>query len=322
MTGMTAIRFEETGGPEVLRALRLPVAGPGPGEALIRHSAIGVNFIDTYHRRGIYPVALPCTPGVEAAGTIEAVGEGVAHLAPGDRCVYFSAAPGAYATHRVIDSRWLVKLPADIPDEVAAAGWLKACTTEFLVERCARVQPGDRVVVTAAAGGMGLLLCQWLRAVGAQVIAVASTEGKRALAMTHGADHAIGYEAMAAEVRALTDGQGADVVIDGVGKATFLPALDALRRRGLLISFGNASGPVGAFDLAILAQKGSLFATRPTLFDYYANAEDFTAGTGRVLAMWPELRFTIGQRYPLVEAARCHADLEARATTGASLLIP
>ncbi|WP_448578367.1 quinone oxidoreductase family protein [Thermaurantiacus sp.] len=322
MAQLTAIRFHKTGGPEVLGAIRLPVTVPGPGEVLIRHTAIGVNFIDTYHRSGLYPASLPCTPGMEAAGIVEAVGEGVDHLAPGDRCVYFAPSPGSYATHRAVPGRFVVALPETVSDEAAAAGWLKACTTEFLVERCARVQAGDRVVVTAAAGGMGLLLCQWLRAVEAQVIAVASTADKRALALAHGAEHAIGYDAMAAEVRALTGGAGADVVIDGVGKTTFLPALDALRRRGLLVSFGNASGPVGAVDFALLAQKGSLFATRPRMFDYYATSEDFALGTSRVFAMWPKLSITIGQRYPLVEAARCHADLEARATTGSALLIP
>lgn len=322
MPEMTAIRFTRTGGPDVLEPAALSLGEPGPGEVQLRHSAIGVNFIDTYHRSGLYPVPLPAVPGMEAAGVVEAVGEGVTHLSPGDRVVYFSPAPGAYATHRCLDARWCVKLPDHVSDETAAASWLKACTTEFLVERCARVAVGDTVVVTAAAGGVGLLLLQWLKAAGARAIAVASTPGKRALALENGAAHAIGYDGMAAEIRALTDGRGADVVIDGVGKATFGPALDCLRRRGLLVSFGNASGAVSAIDLAILAQKGSLFATRPTLFDYYASAEDFAIGTKRVLAMWPKLRITIGQRYPLHGAARCHADLEARATTGSALLLP
>jgi NADPH2:quinone reductase len=319
---MTAIRVEKAGGPEVLRPARLPMPVPGPGEVLIRHTAIGVNFIDTYHRSGLYPAPLPLTPGMEAAGIVEAVGEGVTHVRVGERVVYFAPSPGSYATHRAVPGRFVVGLPESVSDEVAAGAWLKACTTEFLVERCARVQPGDTVVVTAAAGGVGLLLCQWLRSVGARTIAVASSEAKQALAIAAGATDAIGYERMAASVRDLTGGEGAACVIDGVGKATFLPALDALRRRGLLVSFGNASGPVGAVDFALLAQKGSLFTTRPTLFDYYATPEDFALGTSRVFAMWPKLSITIGQRYPLDAAARAHADLEARTTTGSALLMP
>lgn len=317
-----AIQVSRTGGPEVLEEVRREVPAPGPGEARVRHTAIGVNFIDTYHRSGVYPVPLPCVPGMEAAGVVEAVGEGVVHVAPGDRIVYFAPAPGAYCEARTLDARWLVRLPESIPDDAAAAGWLKACTTEFLVERCAKVKPGDHVVVTAAAGGVGLLLCRWLAEVGATVIAVTSTEAKGALARAAGAHHCLGYGDLPAKVRELTEGRGAQVVIDGVGKTTFEPALDSLARRGLLISFGNASGKVGPVDFGILAAKGSLFTTRPTLFDYYASSEDFALGTARVLAMWPKLSVTIGQRYRLAEAARCHADLEARATTGSALLMP
>lgn len=317
-----AIQFARTGGPEVLEEVRVAVPPPGPGEALVRHRAIGVNFIDTYHRSGVYPAALPCVPGVEAAGVVEAVGAGVTHVAPGDRVVYFCATPGAYCEARTLEARWLVKLPDAIGEEEAAAGWLKACTTEFLVERCAKVQPGDAVVVTAAAGGMGLLLCRWLAEVGATVIAVTSSAEKGAQAKAVGAHHLLGYADMPARVKELTGGRGADVVIDGVGKATFDAALDSLRRRGLLVSFGNASGKVGPVDFGILAAKGSLFTTRPTLFDYYATPEDFALGTARVLAMWPKLAVTVGRRYPLAEAAQCHRDLEARATTGSSLLLP
>ncbi|WP_448581854.1 quinone oxidoreductase family protein [Thermaurantiacus sp.] len=319
-----AIQFSMTGGPEVLEEVEVDVPAPGPGEVRVRHSAIGVNFIDTYHRSGVYPVMLPCTPGMEAAGVIEAVGEGVTGFAQGDRVVYFASTPGSYATHRTLAAHWLVKLPEAISDEMAAAAWLKASTVEFLVERCAKVQPGDTVVVTAAAGGVGLLLCQWLNAVGAQTVAVASTADKQALARAAGAHAAIGYERMAEDVRALTGGRGADVVIDGVGQATFEAALDSLKRRGLLISFGNASGKVGPVDFGILAAKGSLFTTRPTLFDYYAEPADFAAGTARVLRMLADGRLDvrIGRRWPLAEAAACHADLEARATSGSSLLIP
>ncbi len=317
-----ALQFRTTGGPEVLEEVRLAVPDPGAGEARVRHSAIGVNFIDTYHRSGVYPATLPCVPGMEASGVVEAVGEGVTHVAPGDRIVYFAPMPGAYCERRTLDARWLVKLPAAIGDEEAAAAWLKACTVEFLVERCAKVQRGDTVVVTAAAGGVGLLLCRWLAAVGARVIAVTSSAEKGALAEAAGAHHALGYADMPARIRELTGGRGAEVVIDGVGRATFDAALDSLARRGLLVSFGNASGKVGPVDFGILAAKGSLFTTRPTLFDYYATPEDFAAGTARVFAMWETLAVGVGQRYPLAEAARCHAELEARATTGSSILIP
>ncbi|WP_448585984.1 quinone oxidoreductase family protein [Thermaurantiacus sp.] len=321
---MLAIRFEATGGPEVLERVALPEPAPGPGEVLVRHTAIGVNFIDTYHRSGVYPVPLPAIPGLEAAGRVEAVGAGVTHLREGDRVVYFTASPGSYAAARAVPAHAVVRLPDDLPDEVAAAAWLKAATVEFLVERCARVTAGDTVVVTAAAGGVGLLLCQWLKAVGARTIAVASSAEKQALARGAGADEAIGYEGMAEAVRALTSGRGADVVIDGVGRATFEAALAALRRRGLLVSFGNASGKVGPVDFGILAARGSLFTTRPTLFDYYATAEDFAAGTARVLAMLAggRLDVRIGHRWPLAEAAACHQALEARATTGSVLLLP
>jgi NADPH2:quinone reductase len=321
---MQAIQFQETGGPEVLAAIELPLPAPGPDEARVRHSAIGVNFIDTYVRSGLYPAALPAIPGVEAAGIVEAVGAAVTRVKPGDRVVYFSQAPGSYATHRVLAARWLVRLPDDISDELAAAAWLKGCTVEFLVERCARVKPGDTVLVTAAAGGVGLLLVQWLKAAGATTIAVASTADKQALARAAGANHAIGYEGMAAQARDLTDGRGVDVVIDGVGKATFEAALDSLRPRGLHISFGNASGAVGAVDFRILARKGSLFMTRPTLFDYYASEADFAAGSTRVMDMLAsgQLQVRIGNRYALARAADCHRALEARATTGSLLLIP
>lgn len=322
MPEMTAIRVQATGGPEVLQPATLPLPMPGPGQVLIRHTAIGVNFIDTYHRSGLYPAPLPLTPGMEAAGIVEALGEGVTHVRLGERVVYFAPSPGSYATHRAVPARFVVGLPDSVSDEAAAGAWLKACTTEFLVERCARVQPGDTVVVTAAAGGVGLFLCQWLATKGARTIAVAGSAAKQALALDAGAADAIGYEGMAARVRELTGGEGATCVMDGVGKATFEPALDSLRRRGLLVSFGNASGPVGAFDLAVLAQKGSLFTTRPTLFDYYATDVDFAAGSRAVLDRLASgaLRVTIGARWPLSEAAACHRALEARETTGSVLL--
>lgn len=321
---MKAIRFETTGGPEVLRLADVGVGEPGPGTVRVRHSAIGVNFIDTYHRRGLYPLPLPSGLGLEAAGTVEALGEGVTGLSVGDRVVYFAPTPGSYATHRIVPADWLVKLPAVIDEGVAAALWLKACTVEFLVERCARVRDGDPVLVHAAAGGVGLLLTAWLKAIGATVIATVGSEAKRPLAEAAGAQHVLAYGEVPARVRELTGGEGVSVVFDGVGKATFEPSLDSLRRRGLHVCYGNASGAVGPVDFAILARKGSLFATRPTLFDYYATPEDRAAGFAAVLARIADgtLRAHIGGRYPLAEAARAHADLEARATTGSLLLIP
>ncbi len=319
---MQKIVVEAPGGPEVMRLQPFEAGPPGAGEVLVRHTAIGVNMIDTYHRAGIYPLATPFGLGLEAAGVVEAVGEGVEGLAPGDRVVYFAATTGSYASHRRVAAMAVVKLPHSLDDETAAAAWLKACTVEFLVERCARVRPGQWVLVTAAAGGVGLLLVQWLKAVGASVIGVVSP-GKEAKAAEAGADHVLGYADMPARVREISGG-GVDVVIDGVGKATFTQAIDSLRRRGLHISFGNASGPIGPVDFGILAQKGSLFTTRPTLFDYYAEPADFEAGAARALAMLTggQLRVTIGQRYPLGEAIACHRDLEARKTVGSTILLP
>jgi NADPH2:quinone reductase len=321
---MKAIRIEKTGGPEVMQLVAAEVGDPAPGQVRIRHTAIGVNFIDTYHRSGLYPMALPSGLGVEAAGVIEAVGEGVTHVKAGDRIVYFTNAPGAYATHRLLDARWAVQLPDGVSDEQAAALWLKACTVESLVERCARVQPGDTVLVQAAAGGVGVLLCQWLKSVGARVIGTVGAPEKRAIAQAAGCDHVLSYAEVPAQVREITGGEGVAVVIDGVGKTSFEPSLDALRRRGLMISYGNASGAVGQVDFAILARKGSLFATRPTLFDYYATPADFAAGTAAVFAKIAAgvLNAHIGQTFALADAVRCHQALEARQTVGSSLLIP
>jgi len=321
---MTKVVFDTVGGPEVLRLVQAEAGAPGPGEARVRHSAIGVNFIDTYHRSGLYPQSLPSGLGIEAAGVVEAVGDGVGHVSAGDRVVYFSATTGAYATERVMPAKWLVKLPDAISDDVAAAVWLKACTVEFLVERCAKVQAGDAVLVQAAAGGVGILLCQWLKAVGATVIGTVGSLEKVDVAKEAGADHVLTYAEVPTRVRELTGGAGVSVVIDGVGKATFEASLDALKPRGLNISYGNASGAVGPVDFGILARKGSLFTTRPTLFDYYATREDFAAGSARVLAMLERHAIApkIGQTYPLEEAERAHRELEARQTTGSSLLRP
>jgi NADPH:quinone reductase len=321
---MQAIRFTTPGGPEVMEFVEQPVADPGAGEVRLRQTAIGLNYIDTYHRTGLYPMPLPSGLGLEAAGVVEAVGAGVA-LAVGTRVGYCWGPIGAYATHRVIAADRVVVLPANVSDEAAAAGMLKGCTTEFLVERCARVQPGDWALVQAAAGGVGQLLVQWLKHVGAKVIAVAGSADKVAIAMAHGADHGIVQDdTLAKQVRALTGGRGVDVVFDGVGKATFEASLDSLKRRGLLISYGNASGPVGVVDFGILSKKGSLFATRPTLFDYYSNRDEIEKHAGRVLELIGSgvLKIAIDQRYALKDAAQAHRDLEARRTTGSTVLVP
>ena len=318
--------IRHTGGPEVIEWQDAEIGAPGAGEVLLRQTAIGLNYIDTYFRTGLYPMPLPGGLGVEAAGVIEAVGDGVDDFAVGDRVAYFGNKPGAYATHRLVTPQNLVKLPDGIDDTTAAAAMLKGCTAEFLVERCARVQAGETVLVHAAAGGVGLLLVQWLKAIGARVIGTTSSEAKAELARAHGADEIIFYdrEAIAPRVRELTGGEGVRVVIDGVGRATFDASLDSLQRRGLLVSYGNASGPVGAIDFAILARKGSLFATRPTLFDYYATRAEIEAGTARLFAMIAggQLKVRIDQSFALEDAATAHRDLEARATTGSTILLP
>ena len=318
------VTFDEVGGPEVLRLIETTMPAPGPGEVLLRQTAVGLNFIDTYHRTGLYPVPLPSGVGLEAAGIIEAVGAGVV-LTPGTRVGYCWGPIGAYASHRVIPADRVVVLPAGVSDEVAAAGMLKGCTAEFLVERCARVQPGQWALVQAAAGGVGLLLVQWLKHVGATVIAVAGSADKVTLALAHGADHGIVQgPTQAQQVRDLTGGRGVDVVFDGVGKATFEASLDSLVRRGLHISYGNASGAVGPVDFAILARKGSLFVTRPTLFDYYATRSEIEIHAGRVLDLIATgvIKVNVDQRYALRDAAQAHRDLEARRTTGSTILVP
>ena len=297
---------------------------PGPGEVLIRQTAVGLNFIDTYHRSGSYPIPLPSGLGLEAAGVVEAIGPGVA-IPLGTRVGYCWGPIGAYATHRTIAADRVVVLPDGVSDEVAAAALLKGCTTEFLVERCARVQPGQWALVQAAAGGVGLLLVQWLKHVGATVIAVAGSPEKVAMAQAHGADHGLVYDDMLARrVRDITDGGGVDVVFDGVGKATFDASLDCLKRRGLHISYGNASGAVTAFDLGLLARKGSLFTTRPTLFDYYSTRAEIETHAGRLLALIGDgtIEINVDQRDALRDAGQAHRDLQARRTTGSTVLLP
>ena len=320
-----AARIIAQGGPEVIQWIDVDLAPPRVGEVQMRNTAVGLNFIDTYHRGGIYPVALPSGLGMEAAGIIEAVGEGVDDWRVGDRVCCFGPTIGAYATARNIDAACLFIIPDDISDETAAAGILKGCTTEFLGERCAKVQPKWNVLVHAAAGGVGLLLVQWLKHAGATVIGTVSTEEKAALARSAGADHVIlyGKEDVAAQVRLLTDGKGVEVTFDGIGLATWETSLNSTRRRGLIVSYGNADGPVTGINLGILAQKHSLFVTRPTLFDYYAHSAERAAGAEYVFDMFRQgiIEVTIGQRYALEDAAQAHRDLEGRKTTGSTVLV-
>lgn len=324
-----AIRFSAHGGPEVLRWETVDLPDPGPGELRIRHQAIGVNFIDTYHRTGLYPVALPSGLGQEGAGVVEAVGPGVTEFRPGDRVAYCGGAlspVGTYSEVRNFPAERAVRLPDDISFETAAAVMLKGLTAQFLVRRTHRVQPGDTVLIHAAAGGVGLLLVQWAKRLGATVIATAGNDEKAELVRAHGADHVIVYtrENFTERTRALTNGCGVDVVYDSVGRATFLGSLDSLRPLGLMVSFGNASGKVEPFDIGLLAQKGSLFLTRPTLFTYIARREDLLAMAEELFAAirqgWLDVK--IGQRFPLSQAAEAHRALESRRTIGATLLLP
>lgn len=320
------VRIAATGGPEVIEFHDVDLPPPGPGEVGIRHSALGLNFIDTYHRRGIYPVELPAELGVEGVGVVEAVGDGVTGFVPGQRVAYFGPERGAYASHRNIAAASLFSLPDDIDDDTAAAALLKGCTAEFLVERCAKVEAGWPVLVHAAAGGVGLILVQWLKAVGATVIGTVSTEEKAAEAKAAGADHIIFYqrEDTAKRVRELTAGAGVRVVFDGVGMSTWESSLDSCGMRGLIVNYGNADAPVGGVNLGVLALKGSLYNARPMLYHYYADPVERAAGVARLWSMLRSgrVRITIGQRYALADVAQAHTDLEGRATTGSTLLLP
>lgn len=319
-------RISKQGGPEVIGWADMDLSPPGPGEVRMRNTAIGLNYIDTYHRDGTYPIPLPNGLGLEAAGIVEAVGEGVDVFVVGDRVCTFGPVLGAYATERNLPASALFLIPADINDEVAAAGLLKGCTTEFLVERCARVQARWPVLVHAAAGGVGLLLVQWLKHVGATVIGTVSTPEKAALAKNAGADHVILYksEDVAARVRDITGGAGVRVTFDGVGMTTWEASLAATGRRGMIVSYGNAGGPVTGVNLGTLAQKGSLFVTRPTLFDYYSDPAERQAGADYVFDMFRQgvIGANIGQTYALEDAAQAHRDLEAGKTVGATILRP
>jgi NADPH:quinone reductase len=318
--------IERTGGPEVIGWQSVELPPPGPGEVRVRHRAVGLNYIDTYHRGGLYPIDLPGGLGSEAAGVIEAVGEGVEGWAVGDRVGTFGPSRGAYATARNLPAVELFALPDAINDEVAAAALLKGGTTEFLVERCAKVQAGQTVLVHAAAGGVGQLLVGWLKAVGATVIGVVGTLEKAERARAAGANHVLNHreDDLGAAVRELTGGEGVPVVFDGVGAATWEASLRAVARRGLIVSYGNAGGAVEGVNLGVLARAGSVFVTRPTMFDYYVTPEERAAGMARVWDMIASgaIRAEIGQRFALEDAADAHRALEAGETVGSTVLVP
>lgn len=323
----TVVKFYETGGPEVLRFEKMSVGNPGPGEVRIRHVAVGLNFADTYFRGGTYPVPLPSGIGNEASGVVEAVGVGVTHLQVGDRVTYtgFINTLGAYSTERLLDAGLAIKLPDAISCEYAAAMTMRGLSAAYLVRKIYPFQTGESILLHAAAGGVGLIVSQWAKLLGLQVIGTVSTEAKAALAHANGCDHVINYshEDVAQRVREITNGAGVSVVFDSVGKATFMSSLDSLKRRGLMVCVGTASGKIPPFDPQILARKGSLYLTRPGLADYIADPvekqELVDELFGHVAA--GRIRIEINQRYALEEAAQAHHDLESRKTTGSSIFV-
>ena len=321
-----AIRFHKNGGPEVLQWESVDVGDPGAGEARVRHTAIGVNYIDTYHRSGLYKLVLPSGLGTEGAGTVEAVGTGVTDVRPGDRVAYSGGPLGAYSEVRVMPADRLVKLPDGISDKMAATLMLKGLTVQYLFRQTFPLKGGETILFHAAAGGIGLIACQWARALGVTMIGTVGSDEKAALAKANGCTHTIVYtrENFVERVKQLTGGKGVPVVYDGVGKDTFPASLDCLSPRGMFVSFGNASGPIAAFDILLLSQKGSLYATRPTL-------ATFTASRAAMLAMCDDMFSLVRagklgneprQTYALKDAAQAHRDLESRKTTGAIVLLP
>ena len=323
---MKAIRFSETGGPEVMKLVDIDVERPGPGQVRVRQTAIGLNYIDTYHRSGLYPVPLPSGLGLEAAGVVEEVGEGVTNLKAGDRIAYGVGALGAYAEVRNLPANRITKLPAGISDETAAGMMLKGMTVRYLLRATYKVQPGETILLHAAAGGVGLILSQWAKALGVTVIGTVGSDSKVKIAREHGCDHVINSstEDTVARVKEITGGKGVPVVYDGVGQSTFMTSLDCLKPRGLLVVFGNASGPVKAFDLGLLASRGSLYVTRPTLMTYTSTDEDLKETAEDLVAMVEsgKVKIPVNQHYPLAEVVQAHRDLESRKTTGTTVLIP
>jgi len=318
-----AIRIHKPGGPEVLQWEEISVGDPGPGQIRLRHSAVGLNFIDVYHRTGLYPTPLPFIPGMEGSGTVEVVGDGVTELRPGDRVAY-AGSIGAYAEERLIAADRVVKLPETIGDEVAAAMMLQGMTVQYLIRKIYPVKAGDTILIHAAAGGVGLILCQWAASLGATVIGTVSSDEKAALAQANGCHHTIIYtrEDFHARVLELTKGAKLPVVYDSIGKDTFLKSLDCLRPRGLMVTFGQSSGPVGPIDLGILGQKGSLMVTRPTLQTFIATKVELqeTAQDLFDVVSSGKVKISVNQTYALKHAAEAHADLEARKTTGSTVL--
>lgn len=326
MSVASVIKIKAQGGPEVMELLQETVSAPEAGQVQVRHTAIGLNYIDTYHRSGLYPVQLPSGLGLEAAGVVEAVGAGVEHLQVGDRVAYGTGPIGAYASLRNLPANRVCKLPAGISDEIAAAMMLKGMTVRYLLRETYMVQAGETILFHAAAGGVGLMACQWAKALGVTVIGTVGSEEKAAIAREHGCDHTINYntEDVAKRVREITEGKGVPVVYDGVGQSTLMGSLDSLQPRGLLVSYGNASGPITQFDLGLLSAKGSLYLTRPTLMTYTAADEALQENASDLFAMVEagKLSVPIHQRYALKEVQQAHRDLEGRKTTGTTLLIP
>lgn len=320
-----AIRFDSFGGPEVLEYREVELAPPGEGQARVAHRAIGLNFIDVYHRTGLYPLTLPSGLGGEGAGVVTDVGPGVTHVAPGDRVAYTAPAPlGSYADERVLDAKWLVKLPASLSEQTGAAMMLKGLTAWYLLQRSFRVSAGDWILLYAAAGGVGLIAVQWARRLGARVIGVVGSESKRELALAHGCEQVLlDGDDIAQRVREISGG-GVPVVYDSVGRTTFYQSLDCLRPHGTLVSFGNSSGKVEPFGLQELTKRGSLYVTRPTLYDFIRERAALEAGAAELFALVERghIKIEVNQTYALHNAAQAHRDLEARRTTGCTVLIP
>ncbi|MDX2113850.1 MAG: quinone oxidoreductase [Alphaproteobacteria bacterium] len=324
---MKAIQIHETGGAEMLRYEDVAKPQPKAGEVLVRQTAIGINFIDIYFRTGLYKAArYPIIPGMEASGVVEAVGQGVSGFAAGDRVAYCSDTVGGYAEYRALPARWLVKLPNALSDEVAAAVMVKGLTAHYLLRRTFPVKKGDVILLHAAAGGVGLIASQWAKHLGATVIGTVSSEDKAALAKAHGCDHVILYtrEKVSVRVRELTEGRGVDVVYDSVGQSTFMESLDSLKKFGMLVSYGNASGPVPAFEPLLLSKKGSVYITRPTLMHHIENEADYRESCAELLDLVARgiIKVSIGGTYKLADAAEAQTDLENRKTTGSLLLVP
>jgi NADPH2:quinone reductase len=324
---MRAIQINQFGGPEVMQLVELPIGEPGPGEVRVQHHACGINFIDVYHRTGLYPMPLPAVLGTEAAGVVDAVGTGVTHLAPGDRVAYTARTPGSYASARVVPAAPVVKLPDSIDFETGAAMMLKGLTVQYLLRRTrVTFAPGEHILWHAAAGGVGLIACQWAKALGLRLIGTAGSDDKCRLAEQHGAAYTINYrrEDLVARVREITGGKGVNVVYDAVGKDTWERSLDCLAPLGLLVSFGNASGPPPPLSVGVLSQKGSLYVQRPTLGTHTATREVSQQMADELFAMVAsgQVKVPVERRYPLAEAARAHRDLEGRTTTGAGVLLP